>query len=129
MAWDDIHVNMQDLIGLTFKDVSANPDGSEIIFTTVDDVRYKMYHSQDCCESVTIEDINGELEWLVGVPILMAEESGSPDPPPDVVQEYTPESQTWTFYRMGTIKGWVVMRWYGVSNGYYSESVSLVRMP
>lgn len=83
-------------------------------------------HWQDCCESVTIEDIVGDLEDLVGEPILLAEEATSDENPDGVTKEYQ-DSFTWTFYKFATRKGYVDIRWYGESNGCYSESVDFSR--
>lgn len=96
-------------------------DGERLVFEN-DTERYIFYHSQDCCESVYIESISGDLNDLIGVPLLLAEEVSSDDEGP--LNEYE-DSYTWTFYMFATIKGYVDVRWYGSSNGYYSESVNL----
>lgn len=92
----------------------------ELLFVTADKT-YIMHHPQDCCEDVYIESIVGDLDDLIGTPIVMAEEVTNSDEPPITESE---ESYTWTFYKLATIKGYVDIRWYGSSNGYYSESVS-----
>ena len=94
----------------------------ELRFYLTEDHYVRMYHQQDCCESVTIEDIVGDLDDLVGTPLLLAEEVSGDDPAPS--EEYY-DSYTWTYYRFRTIKGSVDIRWYGTSNGYYSESVDI----
>ena len=100
----------------------------EVIFTTDQGDIYKMFHGQDCCESVKVEDIEGDLNDLIGVPILQAEESiNREDNPFGFTKEYQ-DSFTWTFYKLATIKGYVTIRWYGESNGYYSERVDFVKM-
>jgi hypothetical protein len=127
MSWND-RVEFSSIVGKTFKTV-VNEDNERLRFTTENGEEYIMYHSQDCCESVSIEDITGDLADLVGFPILTAEESSSDTRPADLPQpEYVDESQTWTFYRVATIRGSVVIRWYGSSNGYYSESVDFKKV-
>lgn len=119
MGYWDRECDFASLVGKTLTAVERIGD-EEIIFRGNDGKSYKLYHSQDCCESVTIDDIEGDLNDLVGSPILMAEEASNSDSfNPEV--EY--DSFTWTFYKLATIKGYVDIRWFGSSNGYYSESV------
>lgn len=119
-------MSISELIGKTFEWITVNDDKTGINFRTDDGKEYKMWHRQDCCECVQIEDINGDLQDLIGSPILQAEESVSEnaDPKP---KEYS-ESWTWTFYKLATAKGYVTLRWLGESNGYYGEEVDLVEI-
>ena len=116
-----METKFKDLIGKTLTAINVNKGNDEMEFVCSDGTIYFMYHQQDCCEEVTIEDIEGDLNDLIGSPILQAEEvsnserfNGKPE---------NPDSFTWTFYKLATIKGYVTIRWLGESNGYYSESV------
>lgn len=71
-------------------------------------------------------DIAGDLNDLIGTPLLLADEitnEQNVNPEGVKIPEYQ-ESFTWTFYKLATIKGSVTLSWYGSSNGYYNESVS-----
>lgn len=111
-------VEFEDLLGRCLTSIDYD-DYSMRMYLTKDNY-IEFYHEQDCCESVYINDICGDLEDLIGYPLLEAEE---------VVQEGSDEDResfescTWTFYKFRTVKGSVVIRWLGESNGYYSESV------
>lgn len=117
---------IEELLGKTLKSIDNTSD--EIRFFAEDGSEWRMYHEQDCCESVRVEDIAGNLTDLIGSPILQAEESTSEENPEGVTPEYQDESFTWTFYKLATAKGYVTIRWYGDSNGYYSESVDFVNV-
>jgi len=111
-------LTLSDLIGRTIFEYNVdrnNEDRMTLLFA--DGHMLEMWHQQDCCESVTIEDIEGDLEDLIGRPLTVCEEVSNNDPD-------ATESATWTFYRFATDKGYVTVRWYGSSNGYYSESVN-----
>ena len=125
-----------DLLGKTLSAVHTVGD-EELLFTTTNGEQYRMYHSQNCCESVTIEDICGNLADLVGLPLLIAEAVMSENPWTSLAEEAVSrlrghessgESETWTFYKFATQKGHVTIRWYGNSNGYYSESVDFEKV-
>lgn len=109
------------LLGKTLTKIEGKVYDKEIIFTTTDGEKYKLYHEQDCCESVNVEEIAGDLNDLINSPILQADEETSE-------KEENHGHSTWTFYRISTAKGQVVIRWLGESNGYYSESVEFAQI-
>ena len=88
---------------------------------------FKLYHEQDCCESVWLDDICGDLSDLEGVPLLQAEYVTHDRDDTDLNDRDHDESVLWTFYKFATVKGSVTVRWVGTSNGYYSESVDCRR--
>ena len=111
------------LEGLTIKEINGLEKGSENVEIKTEDGRiFEMKHFQDCCERVSIEDIAGDLDDLVGSPLVRAEERTSKDFDTGSDRD---DSYLWTFYEFATVKGSVTIRWYGESNGYYSVSVDL----
>jgi hypothetical protein len=119
--------NVNELVGKTLTKIEREGNQALRFYCDSGEI-YIMYHDQDCCESVTIEDICGDLNDLIGLPILLAsEDSNQPLTRAEIkksveAQQYG--TYTWTFYNFATRKGYVSIRWFGTSNGYYSESVS-----
>jgi len=123
MAYIDSDIG--ELVGLVLRKIDYDDYAKDTIdFTTDSGKLFRMYHDQDCCETVRVEEIIGDLDDLIGNPILTAEKRTSDaSDDPDVW-----ECGTWTFYELTTIKGSVTIRWLGTSNGYYSESVEFVEV-
>lgn len=116
-------VNIEELLGRVVKEIVGKEGDDELILKTEDGKKFSMWHQQDCCEYVRLEQVDGNLEDLIGYPILQAEESTNND-----VFDGKPsyiDSHTWTFYKLATKKGYVTLRWLGESNGYYGEEVDI----
>lgn len=111
------NVEFSILKGEKINKIEGMEKGSELIKIYLDNGRFfEMYHEQDCCEEVEIEDVCGDAQDILGLEILEAREE---------VKEC---AATFTFYHLTTIKGSVVIRWCGLSNGYYSESVDFIEI-
>jgi hypothetical protein len=107
---------------MAFTEVEVAGDKERVAFTFDADKSIAISHMSDCCETVIVYDIIGDIQNLVGSPILDADETTDSDNwPGDVSQPEYLDSYTWTVYRLRTAKGEVTLRWLGESNGYYSE--------
>ena len=118
-------MNFSDLQGKTLVSIKGGEGDEVIYFTTTEGEEYRLIYHQHCCASCCIEDIVGDLADLIGNPILVAEEVN--DDGDGSLSEYD-ESYTWTYYKLNTIKGGVTIRWYGSSNGYYSEKATFEKL-
>jgi hypothetical protein len=124
---DFLHI----LLGRTITKITPEKiipqETEQLTFETADGFIVNFYHEQDCCESVSIESVDGDLTDLIGTPLLMSEEISNVEDMQNPQHNFGEwdDSHTWTFYKFATIKGYVTVRWLGESNGYYSESVDL----
>lgn len=89
---------------------------SERIRLVTDKGMLELFHYQDCCEHVSVEDVNGEAADLLGARIVELREDSN-------IQSGGHGEECWTFYNLITDKGDFQIRWYGTSNGYYSIGV------
>lgn len=99
--------------------VTKDSGDDSIVINFEDGSSLEMYHEQDCCEEVWIEDIESNKNIddykdavVIDMYVTTAENTASS------------ESGTFTFYNLNTSKGSINIRWNGESNGYYSEEVS-----
>jgi hypothetical protein len=126
MSYENEH-DISILNGRHIVDVTGLEHGSdEVVFVCSDGSKWRMVHNQDCCESVSIEDVVGDVEDLQDATVIDARKETSETDPADRApgeDDRYRDSFTWTFYIIQTNKGAVTIRWLGESNGYYSESV------
>jgi len=116
-------MQFSELLGMTITEWKGGVGDDEIVITTDSGRKFRMYHMQDCCEYVRVEDIIGDVNDLLNSPLFMAEEVTNATEYLDNLRGSGADSSTWTFYKLATANGYVTIRWLGESNGYYSESV------
>lgn len=114
---------LSELEGEVISTVEGAEEGWETIITTESGKAIKIYHEQDCCEHVEIED--SEVDDIVGGYCHFAGFVKGKTPPQEI-SAWTADSQTWSFLKIDTSKGSIWQRWLGESNGYYSESVDIL---
>jgi len=121
------YANFFELNGKTITSIDgSNSDDSDTIITTSDGSSYTLTHIQDCCEHVRVYGTVGNIDDVLNEEVIAAEDTNPMDNPnaPDY-KIY--DSATWSQFRIVTNKGTFEIWWLGESNGYYSETVSVIK--
>ena len=93
------------LLGITLNSITAKVQDREVVFKG-EHYEVKFFHDQGSDEIAFVKDIYGEINDLIGSPILLAE----------VLEEFDldgDESLIFTFYKFATAKGYVTIVWSG----------------
>lgn len=110
------------LKGETIASIEGAQASSNIVIIKTESGRtFRMYHEQDCCESVAIESVAGDPASLIGRVVTEAIETRE-----DTGAKHGDNSSTETTFVLTTDAGPVTILWVGTSNGYYGEDVSFV---
>ena len=120
-SWGDRYgrsCDIKDMVGKKIVGICYDEENFQI---RTDDCVYAFYHEQDCCEYVWLTQVDGISDKIIGSRIVIAEV---------VTDEKSVAggSITWSFYKIGTNKGMIDFRFQGESNGYYSETVDLIKI-
>ena len=104
------------IVGATFKSVTVGPGNQpeSVAFETEDGRTFQMHHEQDCCEYVYLKKIKGDVNSLIGRPVVKASINYTHR------DEGTETEITIRVEKRGTVR----FIWLGVSNGYYGETAS-----
>ena len=126
-GWDERYRNSCDIKDMVGKKVLGIYYDEENFQILTDDGVYAFYHEQSCCENVWLTQVDGISDKIIGSRIVIAEvvtKTGEDG----VIDTDKYNSVTWSFYKIGTNKGMIDFRFQGESNGYYSESVDLIKI-
>lgn len=116
--------SFESLVGQTILRIEGLERESERIDIFTMEKQISLFHDQDCCEWVRVEDVCGDPNDLIKQYVCEAEVVTNSESHPEGFDALSVESFTWTFYKIRTHGGDLTIRWLGSSNGYYSEEVS-----
>lgn len=124
-------VEFSELNGLTITKIDGlNRLSEKVTIHTKEGRVFEMYHNQDCCEVVYLADFH-VYKGYVGEVTEAKVETNNIDTPEALYYYnedgtetlYYDKAWLWTFYIINTEVGKITLRWFGSSNGYYSEEV------
>ena len=122
----DYTTSIHSLLGDVLAYVDIDEVNNQILLTTKNGRTVRVYHHQECCETVRIRDTEGDWHDLIGKVIVETSYSQSKDVDPP---SGDPESWTLTELKFRVDDSTVINRWIGESNGAYSESVDFEDVP
>lgn len=119
--------DLSELIGKVFDLVKLN--GGAVEFFNDNKLMFCLHHEQSCCEWVELIDGFDELHLLQNDPIMQSYATYSHDGELKYESSHGSDydSLTWSFYTISTFYHSVTLRFYGQSNGCYSETADLYR--
>ena len=101
----DVKNDFEELVGEEILSISGAQVGSVyVLLITKSGKAIKLHHYQDCCEYVSVEDVDGDFQDLIGALVTSAEEVCNES------QDTEDGTQTWTLYRLETSKGGLFIR-------------------
>jgi hypothetical protein len=109
------------LKGEILTEIDCDENDEVILLTTESGRQFKLYHSQDCCERVYIQEFDN-YKALIGKKIIEVTDEEN-----DVSKDYY-DSATETVITFRVNDATVINRWIGESNGYYSERVNFMEI-
>lgn len=107
---------LTELIGQTV--IGVNVGRHALHLQLANGKKFGFWHERECCETVEIDQVDGDIDDLIGTPLVMAEV---------VSERYNGDDSlcVYTFYKFATVNGYVTVRWNGTSNGYYGVKVGM----
>jgi len=113
-------MQFENMLGKTLLSIEIQEESVNFNAT---DQTFNSCHYCDCCESVRVYDTKGNIEDVIGSPLLEVTEESIKNEDPQDIKTYDQwrDSWTWTTQTLRTTKGSFTIRWFGKSNGYYTE--------